>query len=84
LFSDHARGQGAGRLESAAYTIVCEHLERPATPSSGVRRGYETTSNDFDGNSHTIATRDRAGPNDWCRCLFADSAFRHSRIEKGI
>ena len=43
--SDHARGQGAGRFESAAYTPVCEHFERPATPPSGVRRGYETTSN---------------------------------------
>jgi hypothetical protein len=42
--SDHTRGQGAGRFESAAYTPVCEHFERPATPPSGVRRGYETTS----------------------------------------
>jgi glutamate/tyrosine decarboxylase-like PLP-dependent enzyme len=42
--SDHARGQGAGRLESGAYTAVCEHFERPATPPPGVRRGYETTS----------------------------------------
>ena len=35
--ADHARGQGAGRFESAAYTLVCEHFERPATPPSGVR-----------------------------------------------
>ncbi|MGE5257389.1 MAG: hypothetical protein ACM3KE_11995 [Hyphomicrobiales bacterium] len=37
--SDHARGQGAGRFESAAYTVGCEHFERPATPASSVRRG---------------------------------------------
>jgi 4-hydroxybenzoate polyprenyltransferase len=42
--SNHARGQGAGRFESAAYTAVCEHFERSATPPPGVRRGYETTS----------------------------------------
>jgi hypothetical protein len=41
--SDHARGQGAGRFESAATTAVCDHFERPATPPSGVRRGHETT-----------------------------------------
>jgi peptidoglycan-N-acetylglucosamine deacetylase len=45
--SDYARGQGAGRFESAAYTAVCEHCERPATPPSGVRRGYETTYRHF-------------------------------------
>jgi len=43
--SDHARGQGAGRCESAEYTAVCEHFARPATPPSDVRRGFETTSN---------------------------------------
>jgi tryptophan synthase beta chain len=44
--SDHACGQGAGRFESGATSIGCEHFERPATPPPGVRRGYETTSND--------------------------------------
>jgi uncharacterized radical SAM superfamily protein len=44
IASDHARGPGAGRFESAAYTAVCEHFERRATPPPGVRRGYETTS----------------------------------------
>jgi hypothetical protein len=42
--SDHARGPGAGRFESAAATSVCEHFERPATPALGVRRGYGTAS----------------------------------------
>jgi hypothetical protein len=42
--SDHARGQGTGRFESAAYFSVCEHFERSATPPPGVRRGHETTS----------------------------------------
>jgi hypothetical protein len=42
--SDHARGQGAGRFESGATWIGCEHFEGSATPPPGVRRGYETTS----------------------------------------
>jgi agmatine deiminase len=40
---DHACGQGAGRFESGATSIGCEHFERPATPPPGVRRGFETT-----------------------------------------
>jgi cobyrinic acid a,c-diamide synthase len=32
---DHARGQGAGRFESGATSIGCEHFERPATPPPG-------------------------------------------------
>jgi N-acetylmuramoyl-L-alanine amidase len=43
--SDHACGPGAGRFESAATSIGCGHFERPATPPSGVRRGFEITSN---------------------------------------
>jgi hypothetical protein len=35
--AEYARGQGAGRFESAAYTAACEHFERHATPPSGVR-----------------------------------------------
>jgi hypothetical protein len=42
--SDHARGQGAGRFESAASMAGCEPFENPATLRSGVGRGYETTS----------------------------------------
>jgi hypothetical protein len=45
--ADHARGPGAGRFESAAYTAVCEHFERPATPPSGVRCIFEMASNMF-------------------------------------
>jgi hypothetical protein len=34
----------AGRIESGATFIGCEHFERPATPPPGLRRGYEATS----------------------------------------
>jgi hypothetical protein len=46
--ADHARGPGAGRFESAAYTAVCEHFERPATPPTGVRCIFEIASTDVD------------------------------------
>jgi hypothetical protein len=41
------RPEGKAQADSRAQLHeVCEHFERPATPPSGVRRGYEATSID--------------------------------------
>ena len=42
---DQVRGQGAGRRKSGAYTEYVSILSRPVTPPSGLRRVFETASN---------------------------------------
>jgi len=84
--SDHARGQGAGRFESAAYTPVCEHFERPATPPSGVRRDYETTSNkrcSASGKEHRAESKGlRNFPSAMRRALFLSPPLSRRRLSE--